>query len=202
VSDGVRERLLDVMDEALFASAAGELIDVDFTSLPEMPKVEAILNMERLKTAVYSFESPLQAGAILAGASEEIISTLGDFGREIGIAYQIVDDLLGVFGLEEETGKTTVGDLREGKRTVMISFATTTSAWATIEHLVGNPNLTDDEAAVIRAALIDCGAQAFAEGLADSYGQKALARLTEAHIPEALRAELHPVAQTVIGRVK
>jgi geranylgeranyl diphosphate synthase type II len=202
VSDDVRERLLEVMDEALFASAAGELIDVDFTSLPEMPEVEDILNMERLKTAVYSFESPLQAGAILAGASEEIISTLGDFGREIGIAYQIVDDLLGVFGLEEETGKTTLGDLREGKRTVMISFATTTSAWASIEHLVGNPNLTEDEATIIRAALIECGAQAFAEGLADSYGQKALARLAEAHIPDALRAELYPVAQTVIGRVK
>jgi len=202
VSDVVRERLLEVMDEALFASAAGELIDVDFTSLPEMPEVADILNMERLKTAVYSFESPLQAGAILAGASEEVISTLGDFGREIGIAYQIVDDLLGVFGLEEETGKTTLGDLREGKRTVMISFATTTAAWATIEHLVGNPNLTEDEAALIRAALIECGAQKFAEDLADSYGQKALARLTEAHIPEALRLELRPVTETVIGRVK
>ncbi len=202
VSDVVRERLLEVMDEALFASAAGELIDVDFTSLPEMPAVADILNMERLKTAVYSFESPLQAGAILAGASEEVISTLGDFGREIGIAYQIVDDLLGVFGLEEETGKTTLGDLREGKRTVMISFATTTPAWAAIENLVGNPNLTEDEAAVIRAALVECGAQRFAEDLADSYGQKALARLTEPHISEELRLELHPVAETVIGRVK
>ena len=59
-------------------------------------------------------------GAILAGASDEVVATLGDFGREIGIAYQIVDDLLGVFGLESETGKTTIGDLREGKRTVMM----------------------------------------------------------------------------------
>ena len=202
VSDVVRERLLEVMDEALFASAAGELIDVDFTSLPEMPEVADILNMERLKTAVYSFESPLQAGAILAGAPEEVISTLGDFGREIGIAYQIVDDLLGVFGLEEETGKTTLGDLREGKRTVMISFATTTPAWVSIATLVGDPGLTEADALVIRDVLTKCGARAFAEDLARSYGQRALARLSESHMPPTLREELHPVAENVIGRVK
>src|SRR5699024_9067501 len=98
VSDVVRHRLIEIMDEALFASAAGELIDVDFATAVNMPRVDDILTMERLKTAVYSFESPLQAGAVLAGAGEDVIDTLGDFGREIGIAYQIVDDVLGVFG--------------------------------------------------------------------------------------------------------
>ncbi len=62
VSDVVRARLLEVMDDALFASAAGELIDVDFSIAPDMPRVDDILIMERLKTAVYSFECPLQAG--------------------------------------------------------------------------------------------------------------------------------------------
>ena len=84
VSDVVRGRLVEVMDDALFASAAGELIDVDFSFMPEVPRVDDILTMERLKTAVYSFECPLQAGAILAGASEETVATLGDFGRDIG----------------------------------------------------------------------------------------------------------------------
>ena len=86
VSDVVRSRLLEVMDDALFASAAGELIDVDYSYATDVPRVDDILTMARLKTAVYSFECPLQAGAILAGASEEVITTLGDFGREIGIA--------------------------------------------------------------------------------------------------------------------
>ena len=84
VGDVVRGRLVEVMDDALFASAAGELIDVDFSFMPEVPRVDDILTMERLKTAVYSFECPLQAGAILAGASEETVATLGDFGRDIG----------------------------------------------------------------------------------------------------------------------
>ena len=74
VADVTRDRLVEVMDDALFASAAGELIDVDFSHLTAMPRVDDILTMERLKTAVYSFECPLQAGAILAGASEQIVS--------------------------------------------------------------------------------------------------------------------------------
>lgn len=202
VADVTRARLLEVMDDALFASAAGELIDVDFSIVDEVPRVDDILTMERLKTAVYSFECPLQAGAILAGASEAVVATLGDFGREIGIAYQIVDDLLGVFGLEAETGKTTIGDLREGKRTVLIAYATTTREWQDVEHLIGSQDLCEEDAEKIRAMLTDCGAKAFAEGLARYYGNRALARLAEPHIPPALRAELHPVADAVLGRVK
>lgn len=202
VSDQTRTRLIEVMDDALFASAAGELIDVDFQIMPEVPRVDEILTMERYKTAVYSFECPLQAGAILAGASEDVVTTLGDFGREIGIAYQIVDDLLGVFGLEHETGKTTTGDLREGKRTVMIAYATSTREWAGVSRLLGKPDLSDDEAQALRDVLVECGARSFAEGLARYYANRALARLAEPHIPPALREELHPVADAVLGRVK
>src|ERR1700712_1088054 len=163
VADVTRDRLVEVMDDALFASAAGELIDVDFSHLTAMPRVDAILTMERLKRAVYCFECPLQAGAILAGASEVIVATLADFGREIGVAYQIVDDLLGVFGRESETGKTTIGDLREGKRTVLISYATTTKEWAEIDPLIGKSDLSEQEAECVRALLESSGARAFAE---------------------------------------
>jgi geranylgeranyl diphosphate synthase type II len=202
VGDVTRSRLVEVMDDALFASAAGELIDVDFSHLAAMPRVDDILTMERLKTAVYSFECPLQAGAILAGAPDDVVQTLADFGREIGVAYQIVDDLLGVFGLEAETGKSTIGDLREGKRTVLISYVTSTREWAEIEPLVGKQDLTEEEADRVRDVLESCGARSFAEGLARYYGNRALSRLAEPHIPEALRTELRPVAEAVLGRVK
>lgn len=202
VGDVTRARLLEVMDEALFASAAGELIDVDFSIAAEVPRVDDILTMERYKTAVYSFECPLQAGAILAGAGEEVVATLGDFGREIGIAYQIVDDLLGVFGTEAETGKTTIGDLREGKRTVLIAYATTTGLWADVEHLFGSEDLCDEDASRLRDVLTATGARSFTEGLARYYANRALARLAEPHIPPALREELHPVADAVLGRVR
>jgi geranylgeranyl diphosphate synthase type II len=202
VGDVMRGRLLEIMDEALFASAAGELIDVDFAVLPGVPRVDDILTMERLKTAVYSFEGPLQAGAVLAGAPEETVTTLGDFGREIGIAYQLVDDLLGVFGSEAETGKTTIGDLREGKRTVLIAYATSAPGWDAVARFHGSPDLDEAGAEILRKHLIECGARTFAQGLARYYANRALARLVEPHIPAALRAELHPVADAVLGRAK
>jgi geranylgeranyl diphosphate synthase type II len=202
VGVAMRDRLIEVLDEAMFASAAGELIDVDFSIDPENPVVDDILRMERLKTAVYSFEAPLQAGAILAGAPEEVVATLGEFGREIGIAYQIVDDVLGVFGEESFTGKTTIGDLREGKRTVLIAFACTTPEWEPLRHLIGKHDLSEAEAADARTLLAQCGARAFADDLVRGYASRALALLTEPHIPEALRAELHPVAETVLERMR
>ena len=202
VAAAMRDRLLEVLDEAMFASAAGELIDVDFSIDPHTPVVEDILQMERLKTAVYSFEAPLQAGAILAGASEQIVATLGDFGREIGIAYQIVDDVLGVFGEESFTGKTTIGDLREGKRTVLISFARATPQWEELRHLIGKHDLTEAEAQTARAMLEECGARTFADDLVRGCAQRALDLLAEPHMPEALRAELHPVAATVLERMR
>lgn len=201
-SDLVRGRLLEVMDEALFASAAGELIDIDFALQTDDPHVDDILAMERLKTAVYSFEGPLQAGAILAGAPEETVATLGEFGREIGIAYQLVDDVLGVFGSEEETGKTTIGDLREGKRTVLIAYASTAPGWDAVSDLFGNSDLDEKGAARLREHLVKSGAKEFAEGLARYYANRALARLVEAHIPASLRSELHPVADAILRRVK
>ena len=202
VAAEMRDRLLEVLDEAMFASAAGELIDVDFSIDPKTPVVEDILQMERLKTAVYSFEAPLQAGAILAGASEQIVATLGDFGREIGIAYQIVDDVLGVFGEESFTGKTTIGDLREGKRTVLIAFACATDRWEELRHLIGKHDLTEAEATTARTILEECGARAFADDLVNGCAQRALDLLAEPHMPAPLRAELHPVAATVLERMR
>lgn len=68
--------------------------------------------------------------------------------------------------------------------------------------LFGNPGLGDDDAAILREHLVDCGAKGFAEGLARYYANRALARLLEPHIPLALRGELHPVADDVLARVK
>jgi len=72
------------------------------------------------KTASYTFEAPLLMGAILGGASSKQLELLRSLGKTVGIGYQIMDDLLGVFGDAEETGKSVDGDIREGKRTSLI----------------------------------------------------------------------------------
>ncbi|WP_227497067.1 polyprenyl synthetase family protein [Planctomonas psychrotolerans] len=202
VTDGIRTRLLEILDDALFASAAGELIDVEFSLDSDIAEIDDLLQMARLKTAVYSFECPLQAGAVLAGASEELVATLGAFGRDIGISYQMVDDVLGVFGNEDETGKTTLGDLREGKRTVLIAYAAGSREWSEISRLVGKADLSRGEAALVRSVLESCGARGFAESLARDHATRAIATLDSPAVPQALRDELAPVVDAVLDRVR
>jgi geranylgeranyl diphosphate synthase type II len=202
VADGTRSRLLDILDDAVFASAAGELMDVELSLRTDVPAVDDILAMERLKTAVYSFEAPLQAGAVLADADEAVVTMLGEFGSDIGVAYQVVDDLLGVFGDEEQTGKTTLGDLREGKRTVLIAYAAGTAEWREISGLVGKTDLSRGEAALVRSVLESCGARDFAVSLARERARAALDRLTDSAVPGRLREELEPVADAVLRRVR
>jgi geranylgeranyl diphosphate synthase type II len=198
--DGTRrERLLELLDEAVFASAAGEMTDVDL-ALGVMPTVDEVLAMERAKTSVYSFEAPLQSGAVLAGADEEIVTALGAFGREIGIAYQIVDDLLGVFGDETMTGKTVLGDLREGKRTMLIAHAATTDCWPDLEPYLGDPDLTEARADEVRATLVSCGARRAAEERVADHS--ALARAELARLPYDLADRLEALVTELVERAR
>ncbi|WP_078713675.1 polyprenyl synthetase family protein [Agreia bicolorata] len=202
VAGVLRERLHEILDEAMFASAAGELLDVDFSLHPDPPSVDDIVDMERLKTAVYSFETPLQAGAVLAGADDAAVEALGSFGRNLGIAYQIVDDLLGVFGDEGDTGKSTLGDLREGKRTVLIAYAATTEQWAQIEPLFGDAGLDEQGAQRIRTLLESSGARRYAEALASDFANRAWEHLASASLPDSVRAEFRGFVSTVLERAK
>ncbi|WP_152192222.1 polyprenyl synthetase family protein [Georgenia satyanarayanai] len=185
-------RMLDLLDRALHLSAAGELTDVRL-SLDGEADIPAVISMEHQKTAVYSFELPLQLAAVLGGADAEHESALTRFARLLGIGYQLRDDLDGMFGEESATGKSTVSDLREGKCTPLIAFARTTPAWAHIHPYLVSGVIEDADAARVRTLLEECGARAYVEGLAADLDREA--REAVAHLPEA--ALLDEWARTV-----
>jgi geranylgeranyl diphosphate synthase type II len=197
-----RGRLVELLDDAVSAAAAGEFADVDFSTHNTMPSVDEVIEMERLKTAWYSFEAPLQAGAVVAGAGLATIDALGRFGRNIGIAYQIVDDVLGVFGEEDVTGKSAIGDLREGKRTVLIAHAATRPEWTQVGRLFGDPELDREGATRIRDAIVSSGARSYAERLASDFANRAWEALAEECVPASTRDELAPVVRAVLERAR
>lgn len=197
-----RLRLARILDEAVFAAAGGEFLDVDTAGAHDAPPVAEVLQIARLKTAVYSFEGPLQAGAVLAGADERIVAALTDFGRDAGIAYQVADDLLGVFGNETSTGKTNWGDLREGKRTALIAYVATRPEWHHISALIGSPDMSAADAVFVRKVLVESGARDYSAGLAVDYANRARRHLEASALPTALRAGLESVATAVIERVR
>lgn len=100
----------------------GQLLDIRLEAAAD-ERVELADSVNRYKTAAYTIERPLHLGAAIAGAGPELIAAFRGYGRDIGVAYQLRDDLLGVFGDPVVTGKPAGDDLREGKRTVMLARA-------------------------------------------------------------------------------
>ena len=100
----------------------GQLLDINGEAGGD-ETVAAALRINRFKTAAYTVERPLHLGAALAGADDALVAALRTYGTDIGIAFQLRDDLLGVFGDPAVTGKPSGDDLREGKRTVLIAEA-------------------------------------------------------------------------------
>jgi len=200
VPEVTRSRLLDLIDRAVFVTAAGELADVGLATGMSASGLPDVLAMTADKTAEYSVSGPLAAGAVLAGGGDEVVELLVGYGRLVGVAFQLGDDLLGVYGDEAVTGKTVVGDLQQGKETTLIAFARGTAEWADIEPLFGRADLTTAETAELAAALERCGARAFAERLLFDRVSAAVAALDSPLLPSALAGALTRIAVGCVGR--
>lgn len=162
-----RSQLLDLLEHTVIESVAGEQIDVGLADGIIAPDLHTVLAMSAHKTATYTFELPMRAGAILAGASQDVERALTAAGHHLGLAFQLQDDLLSTFGDPAEHGKDAFSDLREGKQTAIISYARMTSTWPSIECDFGDPTLTRERGERARDLLIACGAERFVRGLVD-----------------------------------
>ncbi|NPC97915.1 polyprenyl synthetase family protein [Nocardioides sp. zg-DK7169] len=190
-------RLLDLLDHAIRVSAAGELADVRHSLGLEDPTLAEVLAVAEHKTAVYSFQLPMQAGAVLAGAPVEVVDGLGEVGRRLGTAFQLRDDLLGVFGDPRETGKSDLGDLREGKRTPLVVHARTTATWPEVQPHLGDPGLSPADAVRVRAALEAGGSRAFVTDLAAAHVDAALVCAAGLAVPPELVGWLGELAARI-----
>lgn len=113
-----KSEICAIFGQTIFEVIAGELLDTEAVYLA--PDQVDSRNIARLKTASYSCVMPLKVGAVLAGATTETIADITAIGTAIGIAYQIADDDLGIFGDETKTGKSSSNDLHERKRTMLL----------------------------------------------------------------------------------
>ncbi|MGW3655138.1 polyprenyl synthetase family protein [Streptomyces sp. NPDC005151] len=155
-------RLGPVWSAVRYEVMYGQLLDL-ISQASDEEDVHAALLVDQYKTASYTVERPLQFGAAIAGADVGLVAAYRAFGADIGIAFQLRDDLLGVFGDPAVTGKPSGDDLREGKRTVLLATALKRAderdpqAAAFLRATIGT-DLTDDDLARVRAVLTDVGA--------------------------------------------
>ncbi|WEK60455.1 MAG: polyprenyl synthetase family protein [Candidatus Microbacterium colombiense] len=167
VAPETRERLLAMMEQTILETVAGEHTDVGLSDGIIPPDLRTILSMSAYKTATYSFVLPLRAAAVLAGAPTQAEEQLAAIGRHLGLAYQLQDDLLSVFGDAQEHGKDAYSDLREGKETAIIAYARMTGHWPSIELHFGSAELSVQQCADIRDRLSESGAEQFARSLVE-----------------------------------
>ena len=171
------------------------------------PDVELLPRAHRVivyKSAKYSVEAPLSIGAALGGGTTAQLTALREFGLPLGIAYQLRDDMLGVFGDPAVTGKPAGDDLREGKRTVLIALARqklSSQARSLMDELLGDPELDEQQVSIMRNTLLECGAVEQVERIIDHNVALAKDAVREAPLAPSAREQLLELADTVTRRV-
>jgi len=165
--------------------------------------VERARRVIRFKSAKYSVEHPLLLGATLAAGRPDQLDALSSYGLPLGEAFQLRDDVLGVFGDPGETGKPAGDDLREGKRTVLVAAAlaqaTPVQAGAIRRHL-GDPHLDAAGVAALREVLVDTGALDRVETDIRRLTGEALAAVAQADVDPAARDVLRDLVAAATAR--
>ncbi len=186
---------------------AGQYLDIvaeaSWPHVPDALSIDTAVNVITYKSAKYSIEAPLAIGASLGGASLAQMAALREFGLPLGIAFQLRDDLLGVFGDSEVTGKPAGDDLVEGKRTVLIAAtreAVPASTRNTIDELLGDPELTGDQVQMLQETIRASGAIDAVERMITDNVERALDALDSAPLTADSRDALSRLAESISVR--
>jgi geranylgeranyl diphosphate synthase type I len=163
------------------------------------------LHVAALKSGRYSVERPLLLGAAIAGADPELTAGLSAVGYDVGVAFQLRDDLLGVFGDPGLTGKPAGDDLREGKRTVLVALADKQGdprQRALLRRELGRPTLDDGLIGQLQAVLIDTGAVDAVERMIAECADRARTRLAALPCDPVARHQLQQLADAALHRYR
>jgi len=198
----IKLKIVDHVTQTLFETGAGEILDV-LNDLADNPSKEHLMKVHTLKTSRYTFYSPLTVGAFAVGASREQLEVLQNYSFPIGIAFQLHDDLLGMFGEAEKLGKPVYSDLREGKQTLLIIEAykrASAREKLILDSALGNPELTDGQAKAVREIVKGTGAFKYSIDLANKFKERALEELTDEHLTEEGYTFLYSIADYIVNR--
>jgi geranylgeranyl diphosphate synthase, type I len=186
---------------------AGQYLDVlEENAATTRPIDEAVGRANRVmlyKTAKYTIEAPLLIGAAFAGAEPGLLRSLSAFAIPLGMAFQLRDDILGVFGDPAVTGKPAGDDLREGKRTVLVGLtreALTPSIGKIFDELLYSRELEAEQIAFLQQTITESGALAKAERMMEEFADESLNALELLDIEPRAKDQLRALALKVINR--
>ena len=188
---------------------AGQYLDVlEENAALTRPISEGVWRANRVmlyKTAKYSLEAPMLIGAAFAGADEELLHAFSTFAIPLGLAFQLRDDVLGVFGDPAITGKPVGDDLREGKRTVLVGLTReglSTSVARVFDEMISSRSLDEDQIKSLQQTIIGSGALNKTERMIEDLASQSLEALETLEIGADAKAKLRELAEMVINRQK
>ncbi len=190
-----------IFDELRIELCVGQYLDLVGTASGSSDPGQAA-RIERYKSGKYTVERPLHLGAALAGRIDELGPSLSAVGLPLGAAFQLRDDLLGVFGDASVTGKPVGDDLREGKLTPLVAVAAgrVDAKGAALLARLGRPDLDHDEIVALQALLVDTGARDEIEASIEVFVQEALDALAATPITPEARTALAELGTYVAWR--
>ncbi len=180
----------------------GQILDIKFQAKDKVSRKD-VMEVLKFKTAKYTIENPLLLGAILADAPVSLLNKLSAYAVPVGIAFQIQDDILGMFGKEKKTGKAVGADLREGKKTLLIVKALEKALLPDKKFLLnslGNNALTRKDVERAKNIILETGSLDYAKKLARrmvAFGKK---NLNSHLLPSSVKIYLNDLADFVIER--
>ncbi|MRK02527.1 MULTISPECIES: polyprenyl synthetase family protein [Aeromicrobium] len=181
---------------------AGQYLDV-LEQSRHHTTVEAARTVLQFKSAKYTVEHPLMLGGASAGAGPELLGAYSAYGLPIGEAFQLRDDVLGVFGDETRTGKPVGDDLREGKKTLLVLVARDRADRAGRERLdagLGNRELDAHGVAALQEILVETGALDLAEQRIAELTSRGVDAIRASDVPEPTASGLAALAERIAGR--
>lgn len=199
-AEGVFGRMQTEVIAGQYLDVLGQAAPGDDDPVAQEARARAVV---RAKSARYSVERPLVLGAALAAADDEARTRISRIGLPLGEAFQLRDDVLGVFGDPARTGKPAGDDLREGKRTVLVARAlqcADAADAATLSAALGRRDLADDDVAGLCDLLRRTGALDGVESLIRELADPALTALAGAPLVEPGRSVLLDLAHAAVDR--
>jgi geranylgeranyl diphosphate synthase type I len=202
ISPAALTRARAVWDTMRTEVTAGQYLDL-LRAAGGLPGPDGALTVARYKSAGYTVQRPLQLGAAIAGADAEVVEAYTAVGLPLGEAFQLRDDVLGVFGDPAVTGKSADDDLREGKQTLLIALAEQEADEAgrrLLRDVLGDPAAGSGEFDAVRRLLEDTGARARVEQRIGERTALARAAIAAAPIADDARAALDALAVAATTR--
>lgn len=171
-----KEKIVSYFITTILETINGQMLDVALAQKIGVVSEKDVLQIARYKTAYYSLVGPLVVGALLAGANKKIIEKLSHFGEHLGIAFQLQDDILGVFGEEKVIGKSATSDIEEGKNTLLFLTAyknANSEQHAFLLETYGNGKITKRQHKMLQSLFLETNALTYVEKKIEQHAAQA-----------------------------